>query len=176
MEKMTKRKKHNITAKQWAAIGVLATIAVGLPATAIAIINYLNSLPSPNLDIKIYSWNVKTPRNEENTAYTGLNTTFPAQIINTGNVPIHIVACDVFQSKNGKPIDTYDEPLSEIAYLKPQDTFSYNFTKYFSFSAPRNTLTSEDVTNYFLLVMYTTDTMGVKQYWKDLSAILQAKV
>jgi len=171
---MTRHKKLRMTTKQWTIVGVIIAM-LGIPLTVIGVINWWNSLPSPNLDIKIYGWTVETPRNEDNTAYIGLNTTFPAHITNTGNVPIHIVACDVFQSKNGQPVDIGDQYLSEIAYLKPDDMFNYNFTKYFSFSTPTNTLNSGDVTNYFLLVMYTSNSMDTKSYWKDLSTILQTK-
>ena len=104
------------------AIGTFIAIsAIAIPL----VINYVNSLPSPKLDVKMYDWYVNTTISEDNTTYTGLKTTFPSYITNTGNVPVHIAACDVFLSENGKPSNLSDERLSEITYLKPDDIFAY---------------------------------------------------
>jgi hypothetical protein len=132
----------------------------------------VNSLPSPNLDVKIYNWYVNTTLNEDNTTYTGLKITIPSYITNTGNVPVHIVVCDVFLSINGKPSNLSDERLSEIAYLKPEDIFACNFTKYFNVSIPVKTATLEDLTNYLLLVGYYTQNINdIKYVWIDPSKI-----
>jgi len=129
---------------------------------------YVNSLPSPKLDVKIYDWSVNTTQNEDNTTYVGLNTTFPSYLTNTGNVPINIVVCDVYLSQNGKPTNLSEERISEIAYLKPQDNFAYNFTKYFNVSIPEKSPEAFDnIYNHYLLVVgyYTQNLNDVKWIW-----------
>jgi len=126
------------------AIGIVVMVAVAFIPICY---EYLNSLPSAKLDVKIYDWSINTTQNEDNTTYIGLNTTFPSYLTNTGNVPINIIVCDVYLSQNGKPTNLSEERISEIAYLKPQDNFAYNFTKYFNVSIPKQS--SEDFGDIF---------------------------
>ncbi len=166
---MSKRKQKR-TDNKWTIAGVIVAIVaviIAVPVAYIQVISYENSLPSPKLDVQIYDWYVNTTLNQDNTTYIGLNTTFPSYITNTGNVPVHIVDCDVFQSQNGNPINDSGKPLySEIAYLKPQDSISYNFTKYFNISIPVNKATLGDLYDYLLVVgYYTQNPYDIKYVW-----------
>jgi hypothetical protein len=156
------------TRQQWA-IGIIVAIVLALIPITYEVIN---SLPAPKLDVKTYGWYVNVTTTKDNTTYTGLNATFPAYITNIGNVPVHVVVCDVFLSKDGKPSNLSDELLSEIAYLKPDDSFPYNFTKHFDVSMPVNTTTPLELTNYLLLVGYYTQNLNdIKYFWIDPSKI-----
>jgi hypothetical protein len=163
----TKTRKRNKKLKdKWVIASVLVAIILGVPVAVIEVINYENSLPSPKLDVKNYGFYVNTTLSEDNATYIGLKPTFPSYITNIGNVPVHIVVCDVYLSQNGKPSNLSGESISEIAYLKPEDSISYNFTKYFEVSIPVHTLTVGDVTNYLLLVGYYTQNLNdIKWLW-----------
>jgi hypothetical protein len=166
---MPKHKKQRITMKQLAIIAII--IAVATPIL-IELVSYWNSLPHPNLTITLLNWTIYPTYNQDNTTFIRLNATFPAEIINNGNVPIHIVACDVFLTRNGKPSNISAEQLNEIAYLKPQDSFPYNFTKTFNVSIPVNEFTYGDAVNYMLLVVYyTNNPLDSKSVWFDCSKL-----
>lgn len=79
------------------------------------------------------------------------------------------MVCDVFLGINGKPSDLSGELLSEVAYLKPLEVISYNFTKYFSVSIPVKTATWENTANYLLLVGYYTQNINdIKYDWLNV--------
>lgn len=149
------------TRQQWA-IGII--VAIGLVFVPI-IYDYVKNLPSPNLDVKIYTWRLDTTLNENKTIYTGLKTTFPSYITNIGNVPIHIVICDIYLNVNGKPSNLSSVSISEITYLKPQESYPYNFTKHFNVSLPVATTPLES-NKYFLVVgYYTLNYNEIKYVW-----------
>jgi hypothetical protein len=158
-----KLKKHKVI------VGIAILIFV-----IILIANFMGFFSPTSLDIKIYNWEIiATHYNDDETAVIGLNSSFPIYITNTGRVPIHIVAVDVF----AKPIRDVDEVLSEIAYLKPEENFSYTFTEYFDVSLPLNGTSDQlfQQTDYALLVMYTENSnrLGVKSVWTEVLHIVR---
>jgi len=163
-----KLKKHKVIAGVF--IIVLAIILIANFLGALKFIYEFFS-PTMRLSVRAYTGEFIPTYNENKTAFIGLNATFPTQITNTGKVPVHIVACDVFM----KPVDVVDEKISEITYLKPQDSFSYNITKYFDVMIPLNS--TEDVTPYFtdyvLLVMYAdySNPLDIRSVWADVLKI-----
>ena len=144
-------------------IGIIAIAAVVIPL-----------IPSTKLQVTVLTGGKVVPTyNLDNSTIIGLNVTFPTDISNIGNTPIHIAACDVFMEQDGKPINVTQEPFSEIEYLKPQDSFTYNFTKYFEVSIPTANMTEADLvnlgTNYSLLVMYYSNPQNYQSYWVNYS-------
>ncbi|MFA5869697.1 MAG: hypothetical protein WC941_08370 [Candidatus Bathyarchaeia archaeon] len=149
--------------QKWVITTIIAVLGLFLGISA-----YMKNLPAPNVDIKIYSGKIETNLNENKTIYTGLKTTFPALIVNTGNVPVNIVICKVYLRVDGKPNNLSDVPLSQIAYLKPNDSFEYNFTNYFDVSMPVSTTSPKDIINYLLLLGYQpSNNDEIKFVWID---------
>ena len=147
---------------------VIAGIAIFIFAI-IFIANFMGFFSATSLDIKINNRYMSDYfYNADKTVVIGLNSSFPIYITNTGRVPIHIVAIDVF----AKPIHDVNEVLSEIAYIKPEDNFSYTFTKYFDVSLPLNGTSDQlfQQTDYALLVMYTENSNGLdaKSVWTEV--------
>jgi hypothetical protein len=148
---------------------------IGTIITIIALIVTLYSIgiiSLPNVNVKIYSWSVKPIYNEDNTTIIQLNTIFPSHITNTGNVPVHIVVYTVYLSENGNPVDLQEEAISEICYLKPQETFTYNLTKSFNVNLPVNSANVQDLTSYLIEVKYYTQNLyDIKSQWINPSEI-----
>lgn len=122
----------------------------------IAIMLIWSFLPAPNLSIAVNGGNIKPIYNENKTLIIGLIPTFPAIITNTGNVQIHIVICEIREDNNGKPFNTIEAPITDIANLKPQETLKYNFTKTFDYSKPLTNITM----SFWLGVTYWTQSLG----------------
>ena len=112
----------------------------------------------------VYSGNIKPIYNANKTNLIGLTPTFPAIITNTGNVQVHLVICEIYENKNGKPFNITEVTLTDIANLKPQETFKYNFTKTFDYSNPVTNITM----SYWLGVTFWTQNLGDrKTVWSN---------
>ena len=64
-------------------------------------------------------------------------------------------------------------------YLKADDSFTYNFTKYFDVSVPITNMTGEDamdiIINYLLLVVYyTKNSQDTQCYWVDVAQYIES--
>ena len=166
-----KWKKHKLLAVVFIAITAIILIANFLGA--LAVLHDFVVPPTANLDIAIYGWTIYPTYNNDNTTIIGLNATFPSHITNIGKIPVHIVVFDVFLDKNGKPLieGNSNESISEIMYLKPQDSFSYNFTKSFAVSIPAKPMTLDtlnQLNSYYLLVGCRENSQDIKQIWKEV--------
>lgn len=129
-----------------------------------------------NLDIAVYGWNVDFVKSNDNTTIVGFNVSIQTQITNTGKLPAHIVICDVYPSKNGKPVidENASATISEIMYLKPQDSLSYNYTKFFTVSTLLGNATEftlNDIASYYIYVGYRETSLEVKQIWKEVKGV-----
>lgn len=168
VNKVKKKFKEN---KVFAVFIVAIIVIIGIASFlgALKVISDFFS-PTTNLGIKLYDFIIFPTYNENKTAWIGLNTTFPAQITNTGKIPVHIVACDVFMLPVG---ELEEQHPSEIKYLKPQESFSYNFTKYFDVSMPLDEgIYASQLNNFTLLVMYTDDlSSDFKSVWTNIPDI-----
>ncbi len=169
VENFIKRIKQH---KMLAAI-LIILIAITSLAQVTGALNNLYEMvesPAPKLNVAVYDYAIQTTNNSENTTFVNLNVTFPAHITNNGKAAAHIVVCDLFLHKDGKPAIDNTETLTEICYLKTQESFSYNFTKSFNVSIPAKPLTAEaikEVSSYFILVgyWYGDDFRDIKQQW-----------
>ena len=119
--------------------------------------------PSSNLDVAIYGSKIYLVKSQNDTTVIGFNTTVNMQITNTGEIPVTIVACDVFL-KNHEIPDS--EPISKIKYLQPNDSFDYNFTKNIEVSIPIISGTI-DLTEFTFIVMYRDTSGNIKTVWRD---------
>jgi hypothetical protein len=136
---------------------VIITILVAVAAIFIPLAyDYFKNLPSPNLSVAVYGGNIIPIINKNDTAIVGLKPIFPAIITNTGNVPVHIASYELYENINGKPYNITVVPFSEKAYLKPQETLKYNFTKTFGYSYSGVNMTL----SYWLGVTYWTQNFG----------------
>ncbi len=165
--------KSKWTTKRWTVLGIVLATIIGLAMVIIAVIPLI---PSTKLQVTCLTGGKVVPiYNADNSTIIGLNVTFPSDISNIGNTPIHIAACDVFIEENGQPVNysQAQEPLGEVYYLKPQDSFTYNFTKYFVVSIPTANMTEEDAvrlgTDYYLLIMYYSNAQNYQSYWVNYS-------
>ena len=145
-------------------IGVVVIIGIASFLGALNVIGQFLFPPSSNLDVLVYSSHIDLVKNHDNTTVIGFNTTVVAQITNTGEIPVTIVACDVFLKNDGTP-DA--EILSNIKYLQPDESFDYNFTKNIEVSIPVKSGTI-DLKEFTVLVMYRDNSGNIKTVWKDL--------
>jgi len=163
--------RTELTTKRWTIIGSVGTIVAILVTIAIFVIP---NIPSPNLQVDIISGASVIPTYDTNhTSLIGINVTIPTVITNVGNIPIHIAACEVFMSENGKPSwDSSTVSIGEVKYLQQDESFTYNFTKYFQISMPNNLTYQQMIdltTKYFLDVFYYTyDQNDYQQYWVNI--------
>lgn len=118
-----------------------------------------------NLDLLVYRSDIVVDYSDDNTTVIGYNTTFVTQFTNTGDIPLTIMACDVFrQDQNGSLIDVRDPLAANLGYLKPNDSLNYNFTKYFEVSIPvENGIISE----FMLFTSYRDNSNNIEQLWVD---------
>ena len=137
-------------------------------------------IPHVELQVNLISRGEVHPfYNTNRTIITGLNVTIPTTISNTGNVPIHIAACDVFMTNEAKPTNLTDQIIGEVMYLKADDSFTYNFTKYFDVSVPITNMTVGDamdiIKNYLLLVVYyTKNSQDTQCHWVDVAQYIES--
>lgn len=163
--------KSKWTTKRITVVGIVLATIIGIATIVVVVIPLM---PSTKLQVTVLTGGKVTPTyNLSNSTIISLNVTFPTVISNIGNNPIHIAACDVFIEQDGKPTNVTQEAFSEIAYLKPQDSITYNFTKYFEVSIPATNMTEADLIhlgcNYSLLVMYYSNPQNYQSYWVDYS-------
>lgn len=175
----TGRSKREWTQKKLTKI----TIILALIALIAGFIYFvLPQIPAPKLHINILTGiNASISYDENYTSITGIDMLIPTMILNTGNTPIHVMACDVFLNYDGKPANLTQQEVGAILDLKPTDSCKYNFTKHFDVSMcaiPVANLTIQDVykfsEGYFLYVeYYTEDIRNSQSYWLDITEYLK---
>jgi len=159
MKRTTGKRKKKPTATQWKIIAVI----LGVPTFIVALITLIQFIPFSNLDVLMYESTTDLIYSNDNTTVIGFNVTFSAQITNTGNIPLHIIAFDIFP-KNSIPSDK-SYPYVSIRYLQPNESFDHNFTKLFNVLIPVKTGTIEQ---YVGAVIYRDNSGNVKWVLKDL--------
>ena len=103
-----KRKRSKWTSKRLTIIGLIVAVIIGIPS----FITIFPLIPHVELQVNLISNGEVHPFfNTNRTIITGLNVTIPTTISNTGNVPIHIAACDVFMTNEGKPTNLLSKLL-----------------------------------------------------------------
>lgn len=148
------------------ALVIIIFTAIVLTANFLGALQSIYEILAPknaNLDLLVYRSDIVVDYNDDNTTVIGYNTTFITQFTNIGDIPLTIMACDVFRKNpNGTLIDVRDPLASNLGYLKPNDSLNYNFTKYFKVSIP---VEIGVISGFMLFTSYRDNSNNIKNLW-----------